>query len=218
MIDYPRTNDVISQLQRASAVLFDMDGTLFDLHIQWKSHRKYMYEHYSRTYKQELPELLKFHEFFEYVEKFHGSEARIFYENYLKSQELIAIKEQRFTPLWLVTQGLDLISSYIRYDTFFGIISSNFHESVLELVSLYGLKDRFKVIIGRKDVQKVKPHPEGIIQTIHQFDLFVDRVIFIGNSSTDEEAAQRSQILYYDVLELEDLLTKPKEKDKGTNS
>ena len=214
MIEYSDSHDVISLLQRASAVLFDLDGTLFDLHIPWKSHRKYIYEHYTRTYHQELPDLRTFHEIFEYIGKFHGSEARLYYENYLKTQELIAIKERRFTPLWLVNQGLDLISSYIRYDTFFGIISSNFHETVLELVSLYGLKDRFKVILGRNDVQKVKPHPEGIIRTIDLYDLFVDRVLFIGNTSADEEAAQRSQTLYYDVLEFEDLLTNPKGKRK----
>lgn len=202
MINFDDSQNFMEQLKTTSAILFDLDGTLFDLHIAWSSIHKYILNHYSRTYHKDLPELHFFSQIFEYVEQFHGPDARMFYENYLKTQELIAIKENNFQPTWLTNHGLDYIASHIRFDTFFGIISSNYHETILEILTKYGLKDRFKVIIGRNDVKKVKPNPEGLIRVIDQFDLFIDKVIFIGNAEVDEEAAQRAQVTYYDVKDV----------------
>lgn len=145
---------------------------------------------------------------FNFIEKEQGKETKQKYLEKIRENELIAIREHKATPLWLITEGLNIIGEYLRFDAFYGIISSNFHESILELLNKYALTDRFNVIIGRDDVNKIKPHPEGLIRVMHNFNLEPNRVLFIGDLSTDEEAANRAQVHYIDVKEIKELLKK----------
>ena len=201
-------HELIPLVKQCSAILFDLDGTLFDLHADWYSIKRFILSHFAKTHGNSLNPQLPFREIFQTIEDRYDRDTAQFYLNYMREQELISIKEHKFTPLWLVNQGLDKIAELVRFDCFFGIISNNFHDSILEILNMYGLNDRFRVIIGRDDVDRPKPNPEGIIRVMDGIDLFPEKVLFIGNMYVDEEVAQKAHVHFIYAEDLNLFMTK----------
>ncbi|MHA1765542.1 MAG: HAD family hydrolase [Promethearchaeota archaeon] len=197
---------LISVIKTCSLILFDFDGTLFDLHISWENIQQYIYNHFKKEYNEEIPFFNRFYTMFEFIEEKKGKEVKKFYFRYLQNQELEAVKEKKFSSTWLANQGINQIDELIRYDTMYGIVSSNFHDTVLEVLSYYEMIDKFQVIIGRDDVENAKPNPEGINQIISAYNLSRDKILFIGDTIVDEEAAQNAQINFIYVEKLQNFL------------
>lgn len=197
---------LMTLIKQCSAILFDLDGTLFKLHIQWSDIRQHILSHYKRTYGKDIPEKKKFFKIFQYIRTEQGDQALQYYQDYMRNQELIALKERRFEPLGLFTMGIEKMAEHLRFDCFFGIVSNNFHETILEILTQFGSNDKFKVIIGRNDVSNEKPNPEGLIRIMDGYDLLPEKVLFIGDSKVDEEAAEGAQIHFIHVDDLNRIL------------
>ncbi len=194
---------LVALIKSCSSILYDLDGTLFDLHVAWRNIQQYIYNHYKSEYGTEIPSLNRFYAMFEYIEKEKGKEVKQFYLNYLKKQEYNSVLEKKFSPTLLTNEGLDKIGEMIRFDTFYGIVSSNFHQTILEVIKQYEMVDKFKIIIGRDDVEFAKPNPEGLNRIIGAYELKNSDVLFIGDSYVDEDAARDAQInfIYVDKLQ-----------------
>ncbi len=194
---------LISLLKTCSGILYDLDGTLFDLHVAWGNIQQYIYNHYKSEYGVEIPVFNRFYAMFDFIKKEKGKDVVQFYLNYMKEQEYNAVKEKKFSPTWLTNEGLDKIGELIRFDTFYAIISSNFHETIMEVLTQYEMLDKFQIIIGRDDVEIAKPNPEGILRIINAYNLKREDVIFIGDTITDEDAAHNAQVnfIYVDNLQ-----------------
>jgi len=187
-------SELIPVLKQTSAILFDLDGTLFDLHADWTSIKRYILSHYKKTYGKSINPQLPFREIFSTIEERHNREAAQFYLEYMRDQEMISIRNRRLTPLWLMTHGLDKITKITNSDCFFGIISNNFHDSIVEVLKVHDLTDRFRVVIGRDDVAYPKPDPEGINRVLKKYELLPDHVLFTGDMKTDEQVARKTQV------------------------
>ena len=196
-----------SILKTCSSILFDFDGTLFDLHISWGEIKDYIYNHYKSKFGEEITQFNRFYAMFDFIKKEKGEDEKQFYYSYLENQEVDAANEKQYSPMWLANQGLDKIGELINYDTFFGIISSNFHDTIMEILIQRGMFHRFKIIIGRDDVENAKPNPEGILRVINAYNLKREDVLFIGDSFVDEEAAQNAQIYFINVENLQKFLS-----------
>ncbi len=197
---------LVSLLKTSSSILYDLDGTLFDLHVAWGNIQQFIYNHYKSEYGVEIPFFNRFYAMFDFIKKEKGTEIVQFYLNYMKKQEYNAVLEKKFSPTWLTNEGLDKIGELIRFDTFYGIISSNFHDTLIEVVTQSGMIDKFKIIIGRDDVEIAKPNPEGILRVINAYNLKREDILFIGDTSGDEEAAQNAQVNFIYVDDLQKLL------------
>ena len=93
-----------------------------------------------------------------------------------------------------MTHGLDKIIKITNSDCFFGILSNNFHDSIVEVLKVHDLTDRFRVVIGRDDVAYPKPDPEGINRVMKKYELLPDHVLFTGDMKTDEQVAGKTQV------------------------
>jgi len=194
-------------LKTCSTILFDFDGTLFDLQISWGDIKDYIYNHYKSKFGEEISQFNRFYAMFDFIKKEKGEDEKQFYYHYLENCEVDAANEKNYAPTWLANQGLDKIGEIIKYDTFFGIISSNFHETIMEILIQRGMFHRFKIIIGRDDVENAKPNPEGILRVINAYNLKRENVLFIGDSFVDEEAAQNAQVNFIHVDNLQNFLS-----------
>jgi phosphoglycolate phosphatase-like HAD superfamily hydrolase len=200
------SQNFLAIVKQSSAILFDLDQTLYSLNVNWNAIRNYIVNHYNRNYEPILDKKQRFFEIFDVIEQTQGKEGCQFYRHYMRDQELIAIKEHNYAVTWLMGYGLERFSEYLRFDCFFGIISNNFHDSIVEILEQNNSLHKFKVIIGRDDVTKEKPNPEGLIRVMDGYDLLPEKVLFIGDSKTDEEAADRAQVHFVYVDDLKKIL------------
>lgn len=76
-----------------------------------------------------------------------------------------------------------------------GIISNIGDISLRSAMEKLGLSDRVDVIISRNGVEKVKPHPDGLIMAANLLKVDPARSIFIGDSRNDVGAARAAGML-----------------------
>lgn len=98
---------------------------------------------------------------------------RIFYEN------LRTIKPQTF-PLVVET-----LSALKEQGFTLTIASSRSHASLVELTRDLGLADCISYLIGADDVEKAKPNPEPVLQTLSAMHFEADETLVVGDMAVD---------------------------------
>jgi HAD superfamily hydrolase (TIGR01509 family) len=188
-------------LGNVQAILFDLDGTIFNLNVDWDSIKTHFREYHKEKFNEER-KWKRFHPNFNYIREEYGEKALDYYYNYLKKKEMETVLDEKPKPLWLIREGFNKISKLIPEQAVLGIVSSNYHATIVKLLKLYNVNQKFKFIIGRDDVLKAKPNPEGLQKIIKKGKLNSSKVLFVGDAETDREAAKRANIpfIHIDVL------------------
>jgi len=65
----------------------------------------------------------------------------------------------------------------------------------LMLLEATGLADRFAAVVGSDEIERPKPDPEGIVEACRRLGAKPDRAAYVGDSARDLEAAKRSGAL-----------------------
>ena len=66
-----------------------------------------------------------------------------------------------------------------------GVVTSKLRSGALRGLTLLGLEDAFKVIVGADDVTHPKPHPEPVLAALKRLDVRPDEAVFVGDSRHD---------------------------------
>lgn len=85
-------------------------------------------------------------------------------------------------------------------DLSLGIVSTKFAHRIDGILRRESLQHVFDVIIGGADVDHHKPHPESLLLAINKLGASMDSVIYVGDSRTDAETAQRAGVPFIAVL------------------
>jgi phosphoglycolate phosphatase len=88
---------------------------------------------------------------------------------------------------WLRAQGIAL-----------GIVSTKYRRRIEAVLRREALLDPFSVIVGGEDVSRHKPHPESLLKAIDA--LGTDSALYVGDSVTDAQTAQRARVPFVAVL------------------
>jgi len=70
-----------------------------------------------------------------------------------------------------------------------GIVTSNTIEVVCAILERDGVTAVFEAIIGRDDVHRLKPSPQGLLRCCERMGVAPERCIYVGDSASDIEAA-----------------------------
>lgn len=81
-----------------------------------------------------------------------------------------------------------------------GIVSTKFRFRIEEILGRDGLLDRFDVLVGGEDVERHKPHPEGLFKALESVACAPASVLYVGDSLADAEVAQRAAVPFAAVL------------------
>lgn len=81
-----------------------------------------------------------------------------------------------------------------------GIVSTKYRYRIMAVLESTGLDSHFETIVGGGDVEKHKPHPEGLDLIIERMDLSRDETVYIGDSTADAMAAQTAGLDFIGVL------------------
>ena len=194
------------------AIIFDMDGTLFDLNVNWQKVKSRLGEHAKKNYKLGDGNIFQaLFTGFREVERQHGKHAVEELENMLAVLEYNDAKEKA-KPRELYTKGMSWIKNKVKEiesrtdrggnaKIKFAIVSSNFKKTLLSVLEKHEKMCDFDMIVARDDVEAMKPNPEGLLRVVDKFDLTPSRCIYIGDLKSDEEAAKAwTAFLYAKIL------------------
>ena len=73
-----------------------------------------------------------------------------------------------------------------------GICTNKYRYRIIEVLEREGLRDAVHVIVGCEDVVELKPHPEGLWRAAEALGMAMADTLYVGDSATDAEAAQRA--------------------------
>ena len=81
-----------------------------------------------------------------------------------------------------------------------GIVSTKFRYRIETILKREGLSDVFDVVIGGEDVANHKPDPEGLQMALDRLGCSLADSLYVGDSLTDAETAQRAEVPFVAVL------------------
>lgn len=93
-----------------------------------------------------------------------------------------------------------LLDSLSRHGITLGIVSTKFRRRIEAVLRRDNLTGRFEVIVGGEDVEALKPDPTGLLRAAARLGGNVDCCLYVGDSVTDGETAQRAGVPFAAVL------------------
>jgi phosphoglycolate phosphatase len=81
-----------------------------------------------------------------------------------------------------------------------GIVSTKYRYRIETILNREGLSNTFEVIIGGEDVAEHKPNPAGLQMALNRLNGTQEEAIYIGDSLTDAQTAQRAKVHFVAVL------------------
>ncbi|WP_247001231.1 HAD family hydrolase [Halosolutus gelatinilyticus] len=75
-----------------------------------------------------------------------------------------------------------------------GVCSLNCEDACRIALSEHDLAEGVETVVGRDTVGTQKPHPEPLLEAVRALDAAPDRVLFVGDSATDERTADRAGV------------------------
>jgi len=171
-------------------VLFDFDITLVDLHFDWeslKSKTRYIFRKYEiKTDNLSMKELLNEIDtnLFGYLPKFLRELKKELYPVLLKI-ELEHVKKATLMPGVRTT-----LEQLRKIGVPFGIVSNNFHMTIIQVIKrlLSGFEDI--IIVGREDTSRVKPDPEPLQKALEFLKIKSNTSLYVGDSAIDMRAGK----------------------------
>jgi phosphoglycolate phosphatase-like HAD superfamily hydrolase len=176
-------------------IIFDFDGTLFQLDYPWKLFRAELDKKFATidaTLVEDSREVRTILYINEAVKKYgeRASTMALDWSEEFERTQLKGVREHGELTSFIRTY-------YQRYEFF--IWSSNMRHTIESLLLENGLEECFKKIITLEDVRLRKPEIEGFglmfDPTCHQLSDFV----MVGDSAYDEEASRRVGIDFVKV-------------------
>jgi len=170
-------------------LLFDFDGTICKpMKINWPELKKRVMEHYREKHHYEPSSKGLSHIMNEVAEDL-GKEAVREVDGFWRDFEKQALKE--------IEPNEDVVN-FIRQqeDRSLMIWSSNMSETVCEGLEKLGIEGKFSIVVGRDGVSRVKPNPEGWKLISAKMGLMNNEALLIGNSISDEKAAEAAHIRF----------------------
>lgn len=191
--------------KKKPTILFDFDGTLGDTEPLIIESMKHTIKHYRPDVEISREDEISFlgptlyQILGRYVDESKIEEAvQIYRENNKK------LHPELIKPM---PNAVELIHRLKEQGYTLGLVSSKKKDMVEYGVKLIGLENQFEVIVGYDEVKKHKPSPEGIFIACKQLGIDHDNCIYVGDTSTDVEAATNAGL--YSVA----YLTHPERRD-----
>jgi phosphoglycolate phosphatase len=81
-----------------------------------------------------------------------------------------------------------------------GIVSTKYRHRIAATLARHGLAERFETVVGGEDVQRPKPHPEGLALAMGRLCAEPGQTLYVGDSLVDAKAAAHAGVRFAAVL------------------
>lgn len=174
------------------AVIFDLDGVLFDSKQSNISYYNHLLLRYGMPpLKEKDIEFIHMHTADECIKYlFDGSP---YLSDVLRYRWEMPLTE--FIKQMKMEEGAKDVLEKLR-PNYYLAIATNRSNSLPEVLSYFGLEKHFDKVISSLDVKNPKPDPECIEKIIAFFGLSKKNVIYVGDSKLDEQTAINAKVRF----------------------
>ena len=193
-------------------IIFDLDGTIVSLTVDWRALKDNLVKRYREIYKEQCDVKRVSMCLEKIVEKNDENILENFF-GVIRHYELENIRD---------TQLIEEIIFFIKNKDFFGvkndakfaILSLNTRDTIIQALELANIRDKIELIIGREDVRKWKPAPEGLIKIQNHFKIKKEEMVYFGDLENDLLTGENAGIDAYLIDDLKNLVNKKKSVKK----
>lgn len=82
------------------------------------------------------------------------------------------------------------------------VLSLNSRDAVARALDAHGLDERVEHVVGREDVRRVKPDPQGMLVLAERHGVEPGQILFVGDKDGDRECAERAGTSFVHVEEI----------------
>ncbi len=161
------------------AVVYDLDGTLARLVVDWGQVRDDVASKL-RAREVAVAEM----DLWELFEHAHGGPLQRTVEDAIQEHEREGARRSERLAL----------ADELPLDVPVGVCSLNCEAACRIALEMHGLDSHVQAIVGRDTIDSYKPNPEPLLHTIELLDGSPTSTLFIGDSETDEIAADRAGV------------------------
>jgi HAD superfamily hydrolase (TIGR01549 family) len=183
----------MKSLKNINTIVFDCDGVMFQTE---KLNRKY---YNTLLEKFGLPPMTDSQA--EFV-KMHTADDSINHIFKDKVDRIEVDKERKklpyidFVPYMEMTNDLIELLKYLLKQGYNTAIATNRSNTMDKVMELFELNQYFEIVVTASDVEKAKPDPEQLFKIRDFFSVKSENMIYIGDSSLDEQAAAKADIFF----------------------
>ncbi len=184
--------------RKIDTVLFDFEGTLVD--FQWRL-KEAVDEVIVTLEKEGCPSNL-FGINPSYTHIFNKSVELVPCSKDIQSSKILNIVSSIFDfydsdalTRWQLHPHTMEVLNELKEDSFkLGLVTNIGERAILKAMDKFKLSKIFDVIITRNDVTRLKPDPEGLNSAIEKLNANTEKIVFVGDSYNDIEAARKAGI------------------------
>jgi len=169
-------------------VVFDLDGTIARLDVDWEQLKKELHEYFRDYYGFESDFIPLDKELERVGEELSGDALK---EAYKIVEKYELEKIENFTP---IEESLELIKELKNKGKILAIFSTNTRKVIEQVLVGMGIREYFDIIVGKEDVRGHKPDPEGLILIKNKANVKTNEMCFIGDKKIDIECGERINV------------------------
>lgn len=199
--------------ERKKVIVFDLDGTVVDLKVDWDDLKRVLTEKYARTYDAPKCEFESISHCLDIVAE-KNDDAIL--SDFLKIIEAYEGKTATLTvPIEEIVYFIQNKALFgTKKDVKLGILSLNTRKTIEDSLIRASIFEKFDYIVGREDVQKWKPNPEGLYKIQNKFGVKKEEMIFFGDVDRDLETGRNAGVEAHLVKELIALVNEKRKSRK----
>ena len=190
-----------AQLQEKKVIIFDLDGTLVKLAVDWDDLKQLLNNRYSQLYEDagcqfdSISRCLSF-----IVEKDDEEELHNFFK-IIRNHELAGVpaSEPIEEAVYFIKNREEFgVNSEVKL----AILSLNTRSCIQNALELAEIDKEIDYIVGREDVRKWKPHPQGLLKIQKHYGIKKEEIIYIGDMVKDLNTGKKAGIESHLIEEL----------------
>lgn len=197
-------------LKNKKVIVFDLDGTIVRLTADWMSLKEHLVFQYKEIYKEKCDFKSISACLTKIVERGDEVVLKNFF-NIIRHYELENIEGN--LP---IEESIFFINNKELFgcnkDTKLAILSLNTRDTIIKSLKLADISHKIDLIIGREDVIKWKPDPEGLLKIQEYFKIIREDLIYFGDLEKDILTGKNAGIEAYLIDDLIRLVNKKKLK------